>query len=100
MENDPRQNDDEYVRAAGPYADMVRELVESGRYGSTAEVLLEGLALLRQREILRKGTDAWMKAEIQKGIDSADRGECKPADEVFARLEAKFQAMAAKQSSK
>jgi len=97
MENDPRQNDDEYVRAAGPYADMVRELVESGRYGSTAEVLLEGLALLRQREILRKGRDAWMKAEIQKGIDSADRGELIPADEVFSRLKAKYRALAEKQ---
>ena len=88
MEHETRKNDDEYVREAGPYADMVRELVESGRFDSAAEVVLEGLALLRERELLRKADQDWLKAEIQKGIDSADRGELIPADEVFAELRA------------
>lgn len=99
MEHDTRKNDDEYVREAGPYADMVRELVESGRYGCAAEVVLEGLALVRERELLRKAGQDWLKAEVQKGIDSADRGELTPADEVFNRLEAKYLAMAAKQTA-
>ena len=88
MEHETRKNDDEYVREAGPYADMVRELVESGRFDSAAEVVLEGLALVRERELLRKADQDWLKAEIQKGIDSADRGELIPADEVFAELRA------------
>ena len=88
MEHETRKNDDEYVREAGPYADMVRELVESGRFDSAAEVVLEGLALLRERELLRKADQDWLKVEIQKGIDSADRGELIPADEVFAELRA------------
>ena len=88
MEHETRKNDDEYVREAGPYADMVRELVESGRFDCAAEVVLEGLALLRERELLRKADQDWLKAEIQKGIDSADRGELIPADEVFAELRA------------
>ncbi len=36
----------------------------------------------------------WLKSEVQKGIDEADRGELIPAEEVFARLEAKDRAMA------
>lgn len=95
----PKRNDDEYVREGGPYADMIRELVESGRYGSAAEVVLDGLALVRERELTRKAHDAWMKAEIQKGIDSADRGELIPAEEVFDRLEAKYEAMSSRRQS-
>jgi antitoxin ParD1/3/4 len=53
--------------------------------------------LLRDRELLRKAQKDWLKAEIQKGIDSADRGELIPAEEVFDRLEAKYRAMAEKQ---
>ncbi len=90
MEDNNRRNDDEYARAGGPYADMIRNLVESGRYGSAAEVILDGLALLRDRELQRKAQADWLRAEIQKGIDSADRGELVPADEVFARLREKY----------
>jgi predicted transcriptional regulator len=39
----------------------------------------------------------WLKAEIQKGIDSAERGEMMPAGEVFDRLEAKYRVLAEKQ---
>jgi antitoxin ParD1/3/4 len=96
MENDIRHNDDTYTREAGPYADMVRELVVSGRFSSTAEVMLGRLALLRERELLRKAGQDWLKAEVQMGIDSADRGELVRADAVFDRLEAKYLAMAQK----
>ena len=41
MQDKPKRNDDVYVREGGPYADLLRELVESGRYGSAAEVVLE-----------------------------------------------------------
>jgi Arc/MetJ-type ribon-helix-helix transcriptional regulator len=46
-----RRNDDEYVCKGGPYADLIRELVESGHYDSAAEVVL---SLLRDQELLRK----------------------------------------------
>ncbi len=39
----------------------------------------------------------WLKAEIQKGINSADRGELIPAEEVFDRLRAKYGALVEKQ---
>jgi antitoxin ParD1/3/4 len=96
MEDTPKRNDDEYVREGGPYADLIRELVESGRYDSAAEVVLDALSLLRDQELLRKAQRDWHKAEVQKGIDSADRGGLIPADEVFARLRADIQARAQK----
>jgi antitoxin ParD1/3/4 len=97
MQDTPKRNDDEYVREGGPYADLIRELVESGRYGSGAEVVLDALSLLRDRELLRRAQKDWLKSEIQKGIDSADRGEVIPAEEVFASLRAEIEAKAAKQ---
>jgi antitoxin ParD1/3/4 len=97
MQDTPKRNDDEYIREGGPYADLIRELVESGRYGSAAEVVLEALSLLRDRELLRAARRDWLKAEIEKGIESANHGELLPAEEVFDRLEAKYRAMAEKQ---
>jgi antitoxin ParD1/3/4 len=87
-----RNDDDEYVREGGPYAAMIRDLVESGRYGSAAEVVLEGLALVRERELLRRASQDWLKREVQIGIDQADRGILTPANEVFDRLEAELKA--------
>ena len=97
IQDTPKRNvPDVYVQEGGHYADMIRELVESGRYGSAAEVVLEGLALVREREMARKAKDDWLKAEIQKGIDSADRGNLIPAEVVFASLRAEIEAVAAK----
>jgi antitoxin ParD1/3/4 len=59
--------------------------------------VLDALSLLRDRELLRKAQKDWLKPAIQKGIESADRGELIPAEEVFDRLEAKYRAMAEKQ---
>ena len=78
MANDVKRNDDIYVREGGPYADMIRDLVESGRFDSPAEVVLEGLALVREQELARKARSDWLREEIQKGMDSADRGELIP----------------------
>ena len=99
MQETARRNDDDAFEAeGGPYADMIREMVESGRYGSAAEVILEGLALVRERELLRKAGQDWLKREVQIGIDQADRGELIPADEVFDRLESKYRKMADRSS--
>jgi antitoxin ParD1/3/4 len=97
MQETPKRNDDEYAREGGPYADLIRELVESGRYASAAEVVLDGLSRLRDEELLRKAKQDWLMAEIQKGVDQADRNELTPADEVFDRLEHKYRALVVKQ---
>ena len=93
MQDRPDRNDADVAREGGPYADFIRRLVESGRYGSAAEVILDALALLQEREIARSAYDAHMRKLVQVGIDQADRGELIPAEEVFDRLEAKYLAM-------
>lgn len=69
---------------------FITEAVKKGRYGSRSEVLREGVRLVQERE----AKWARFEAEIQKGIDSADRGELYDAEEVFDRLERKYRAMA------
>jgi antitoxin ParD1/3/4 len=65
-----------------PLEEFVENLVKSGRYRSRSEVLREGVRLVQEREAKL----AHFKAEIQKGIDSADRGELFDADEVFDKF--------------
>ena len=62
-----------------PLEEFVENLVKSGRYRSRSEILREGVRLVQEREAKL----AHFKAEIQRGIDSADRGEFFDADDVF-----------------
>lgn len=68
---------------------VVNDLVANGRYNSKSEVLREGVRLLQERE----AELAKLYAELDKGIASAEAGRFVDADEVFDRLEAKYQAM-------
>ncbi|HYI39404.1 MAG TPA: hypothetical protein VE053_03710 [Allosphingosinicella sp.] len=63
---------------------LIVKAVKSGRYASRAAALREGLPLVREREA------QWgrFEAEIQKGIDSLDRGEGIPLEEAFAEVRA------------
>jgi antitoxin ParD1/3/4 len=80
---DRTHNRDMYVKQAGPYADFVREMVESGRYDNAADVILAGLELLRDEELQRAAGHEWLKGEIKKGVES---GPGRRAEEVFAQL--------------
>jgi len=73
---------------------FVSRLVETGRYGSKSEVLREGVRLIQDREAKLAALDA----SIARGLADVDAGRTKPASEVFDRLEAKYAAMANKQS--
>ena len=57
----------------------VSQAVEAGIYPNPEAALDEAVSLLRMRDQLR--------ADVQLGIDQADRGELLPAEEVFQRLE-------------
>ena len=70
----------------------VAKLVESGRYNSKSEVLREGVRLVEEREAKLSALDA----AIARGLADAEAGRTKPAEEVFARLERKYRAMARK----
>ena len=66
---------------------VVENLVRNGRYNSKSEVLREGVRLVQERE-----TRLALDAAIARGIADADAGRIKPAEEVFARLEARYRA--------
>lgn len=43
-------------------------------------------------EMEQRAYEIWLEAEVQKGIDSADRGELIPIGEVRTRMEARLKA--------
>jgi antitoxin ParD1/3/4 len=68
---------------------FVAELVDTGRYNSKSEVLREGVRLIHERETRLAALDA----SIGRGLADAEAGRTKPAEEVFDRLESKYQGM-------
>ncbi|MFG1225668.1 type II toxin-antitoxin system ParD family antitoxin [Xanthobacter wiegelii] len=68
----------------------VTQLVSTGRYHSKSEVLREGVRLLQEREARLAALDA----AIARGLTDAEAGRVTPADEVFDRLQAKYEQMA------
>lgn len=68
---------------------FVTKLVETGRYNSKSEVLREGIRLIQEREARL----AVLDQALARGLADADSGRVKPAGDVFAQLEAKYQAM-------
>ena len=55
--------------------EYVAAKVKSGLYNSASEVVREGLRLVHEQDQLREIKIGALRKEIQKGIDSLDRGE-------------------------
>ena len=66
---------------------LVRRKVESGLYNSASEVVREALRLLEEHDRIKEMKLEELRKEIQKGIDSLDRGggTAFDADDVIKR---------------
>jgi antitoxin ParD1/3/4 len=73
----------------------VTKLVANGRYNSKSEVLREGIRLLQERETKL----AALEAMIDAGASDIMQGRTVSAEQVFARLEAKYAALSKKAAS-
>ena len=72
------------------FEQFIKAQLESGRYSSASEVVRDALRLMEEREQLRQVQLEQLRQQIRAGIDS---GPSIPAEEVFDRLSAKYQAM-------
>src|ERR1043165_2755830 len=67
---------------------FIDRLIESGRYSTASEIIRDGLRIIEEREQRREVKLEWLRAEIQKGLDSGPSRECEPkalAEEIKAR---------------
>jgi antitoxin ParD1/3/4 len=68
---------------------FVADKVESGRYTSASEVVREALRLLEEHERSRAVQLEEFNRELQRRIDSADRGSRVTAEESLRRIREK-----------
>jgi antitoxin ParD1/3/4 len=67
---------------------FIERLIASGRYSTASEIIRDGLRIIEEREQRREAKLEWLRAEIQKGLDSGPALEFDPktlAEEVKAR---------------
>ena len=59
---------------------FVKQKVSTGLYSSVSEVIREALRLLEEKEALKSMKLQALRADIQAGMDSLDKGEGKSLD--------------------
>jgi antitoxin ParD1/3/4 len=70
---------------------FIRQQLEAGRFNNVSEVVRAGLRLLEEHEAEQAAKLQALREAVAIGLAS---GPDIPADELFDRLEAKYQAMA------
>ena len=75
------------IHLSGDCEQIVRSLMQGGRFGSEDEVIDEALRLLRQRQ---EGEQNRVLEGIRQGMEDMNAGRGRPADEVFAEIRREF----------
>lgn len=70
---------------------FVQRQIESGKYASAVEVVLAGVALLQDIDILYKGRFEELKQKVSEGVEAAERGEMIDSETVFRNLQIKLE---------
>ncbi len=65
------------VQLPSDVSEFVESLVSSGEYPSANEAIVEGIRLLKSRELFRQ--------EVRLGFEQLDNGQGVDADEVYER---------------
>lgn len=65
---------------------FIGELVETGRFRSASEAVRAAVRLLQDREQERQVKLEALRRDVGKGLEELDRGEGRPADEVFEEI--------------
>ena len=73
---------------------FVEQMIVSGRYGSTAELMVDALSLLKERAEDMAAEEALLLEGMKP-----DPGEDIPAEEVFAELRAKVHSAEKRQAA-
>lgn len=60
--------------------------VESGKYGSAADVIQAGIQLLEERDRLYQGQFEQLRQEVSIGVEQLDRGERLDGKAVIEQL--------------
>lgn len=71
---------------------IVKQKVESGLYGSSSEVVREGLRLLQQQDEMRESKLKALRAEIQKGTESLEAGRYRDLHDAMAEIKERLTA--------
>jgi antitoxin ParD1/3/4 len=74
------------IQLTKEHEDWLRTQVAAGRFSSLEDAVAEAIDSL-------KGEDeelAWAKPLVEEGLAELDRGKSLPAEEVFARVEARL----------
>jgi antitoxin ParD1/3/4 len=74
------------VSVGKEFEEYVRAKVASGDYASVSEVVRDGLRLLKEKDMLLEARLQALKDEIQKGIDSLERGEGRDGETVMDEI--------------
>ena len=70
---------------------LIENKVKSGTYKSASDVIAEALRLLEQRDRIFADSNVGVRAKIEQGWQSAQRGELVDGDDVFDRIDAELE---------